>query len=315
MPAQHLARAEPANPHADAHRHWRRQDLRRQQCRRQMARPAWRLRPMGDKGLAATRASGRGHGCTPLSRRRAGTPWRRTERRRYGRKEVFHLVQFIDKPDRFNPDLVTPARSRKGQTRPNRPWRHAFDPRGLPASTGSDVAEALRHLWYINGQTFGVEFELAARHVDPHQVSDNEWFRRARGLLDHLRRKLDRSKIVANSAVRRDYHYGGYKRWKVEYDSSAGWEVISPVLEGIDGLKELATACDALTDAAEDLDLYPDHRTGTHVHLGWRVKPNHVVRAIQLTHLLEPILRTLGDCTLVLVRHHGASLADDRLIR
>ena len=213
--------------------------------------------------------------------------------RRMPGKEMFHLVQFIDKPDRFNPDLVTPARTRKGQTRPNRPWKHAFDPRGLPESTGADVAEALRHLWYINGQTFGVEFELAAPHVDPDQVADNEWFRRARGLLDHLRGKLGRSKIVANSAVRRDYHYGGYKRWKVEYDSSAGWEVISPVLEGIDGLKELATACDALTDAAEDLDLYPDHRTGTHVHLGWRVKPNHVVRAIQLTHLLEPILRTL----------------------
>ena len=204
---------------------------------------------------------------------------------------MFHLVQFIDKPDRINP-VITARTPRRPQTA-NRPWMHAFDPRGLPASTGDGVTEACQHLWYIKGQTFGVEFELAAPGVEPDEVPDGEWLRKAKELLRYLREKLGPSKVIPNSAVRRVYHCGNYERWKVEYDSSAGWEVVSPVLKGVAGLEELAAACEALTEAADDLGLYPDHRTGTHVHLGWRARPRQVVRAIQLTHLLGPILRTL----------------------
>ena len=43
--------------------------------------------------------------------------------------------------------------------------------------------------------------------------------------------------------------------WKVEYDRSVGWEVVSPVLEGLSGFVELAEACDVLTAAADDLGL------------------------------------------------------------
>lgn len=92
---------------------------------------------------------------------------------------MFHLVQFIDKPDRPNSDLITARTPRVPQTA-NRPWVHAFDPRGLPASTGDGVTEACQHLWYIKGQTFGVEFELAAPGVEPDEVPNGEWVRKAK---------------------------------------------------------------------------------------------------------------------------------------
>ena len=61
------------------------------------------------------------------------------------------------------------------------------------------------------------------------------------------------------------------------------------------GLLELVVACEALTEALNDtgLGLALNHRTGTHVHIGWLADDSGVARAIELTHLLEPLLRTL----------------------
>ena len=222
----------------------------------------------------------------------------RGARRIPGEKDRFHLVQFTDDPDRFIPVVTPPARR---STRTNRPWEHRFDPRGAPAWTGTEVPDPARDLWYVEGQTFGVEFELTTDHIaDPWTLgpegpesSQTEWFDKAKAILESLRRKLGTSKVCADSELRNEYHVGGYRRWKVEWDSSAGWEVVSPVLKGLDGFLELADACDALTDAAARLDLCVNHRTGTHVHFGWRDKPAWIAAAIRLTHLLEPILRTL----------------------
>ena len=36
-----------------------------------------------------------------------------------------------------------------------------------------------------------------------------------------------------------------------------------------------------------------NHRTGTHVHLGWIADPDRAVRGLRLAHLLEPVLRSL----------------------
>lgn len=222
----------------------------------------------------------------------------RGARRIPGKKDRFHLVQFTDDPDHFTP-IVTATRKRSA--RANRPWKHRFDPRSAPAWTGADIPGLDRDLWYLEGQTFGVEFELTADHIDDprtlgpegpesHQL---EWFATAKEILACLRDRLGRSKVCTDARTRNEYHVGGYSRWKVEWDSSAGWEVVSPVLSGLEGLLELTAACEALTGAAERLDLRVNHRTGTHVHFGWLAKPDRIADAIRLTHLLEPILRTL----------------------
>ena len=186
--------------------------------------------------------------------------------------------------------LGAPVDADRDARRRNRPWRHRFDARGAPAWTGTDGPKPVHDLWYLEGQTFGVEFELTA-DIDPETLTKREWLDKARVLLHRLRDRLGSHRV--RPGARMAYHTRGYERWKVEYDCSVGWEVVSPVLDGRIGFVELAEACDALTAAADDLGLRVNYRTGTHVHIGWVADPDRAVRALRLAHLLEPMLRSL----------------------
>ena len=217
--------------------------------------------------------------------------------RRVPGKDSFYIVEFTDNATRFLPEVVTareflgvPVEASGDARRRNRPWRHRFDARGAPAWTGADSPKPVRDLWYLEGQTFGVEFELTA-DVDPEALTEQQWLHTAQGLLRRLRDRLGRHRV--RPGARMDYHTRGYERWKVEYDSSVGWEVVSPVLEGRSGFLELAEACATLTAAADDLGLRVNYRTGTHVHIGWIADRDHAVHALRLAHLLEPMLRSL----------------------
>lgn len=213
-------------------------------------------------------------------------------------KTDFHLVEFTDNSDRFahvihaREFLGTPSADEGAAVRRNRNWKHEFDPGGAPAWTGEEVRDEVKNLWYLEGQTFGVEFELTSDEIEnPGRIPDDMWQRKADGLLKYLRRSLGRRK-VRNEAVK-EYHTPGYEQWKVEYDSSVGWEVVSPVLKGKQGLVELEKVCGALTNAASKLDLRVNYRTGTHVHLGWLADPADAARSILWTRVLEPVLRSL----------------------
>ncbi len=223
--------------------------------------------------------------------------------RRAPDKDKFYLVEFTDNADRFLPEIVNareflgvPVDADRDALRRNLPWRHRFDARGAPAWTGTDGPKPVHDLWYLEGQTFGVEFELTA-DVDPETLTEREWLDKARALLHRLRDRLGSHRV--RPGTRMAYHTRGYERWKVEYDCSVGWEVVSPVLEGRNGFVELAEACDALTTAADDLGLRVNYRTGTHVHIGWIADPDRAVRDLRLAHLLEPMLRSLVGCELL----------------
>ena len=219
--------------------------------------------------------------------------------RRAEGKDSFDIVEFTDNAVRFEHvwDASTffgvelglsgsaPVRTRS--------WRHTFDPEGAPAWTGEDVPDSARDIWYREGQTFGVEFELTCEGYGATEPDDDDWHRVAAALVRRLRRRLGADRV--RTETEKAYGTPGYEKWKVEHDPSAGWEVVSPVLCGKEGLLELVIACEALTEVLEDEDigLTLNHRTGTHVHIGWLADDNSVGRAIQLTHLLEPLLRTL----------------------
>ena len=219
--------------------------------------------------------------------------------RRAEGKESFNVLEFTDNVDRFEHvwsasaffgvELGLVGGGRTG----TRSWRHTFDPEGAPAWTGDDVPDSARDIWYREGQTFGVEFELTCEGYEASEPDDDDWHRVAAALVRGLRRRLGAGRV--RTKVEKAYGTPGYEKWKVEHDPSAGWEVVSPVLCGKDGLLELVTACEALTEVLEDeeIGLTLNHRTGTHVHIGWLADDSSVGRAIQLTHLLEPLLRTL----------------------
>ena len=221
------------------------------------------------------------------------------------KKKTFNLVEFTDNLVKFenvfhakdfsHGETRGGAYARKGD---NRKWRHKFD-RGLePAWTGDEVPKEARDLWYREGQTFGIEFELTSEHyedmfpLDEGGIERTEYWRVGKGLLRYLRRWLGSGKVRARPC--KEYHEDeDYSKWKIEPDSSVGWEVISPVLEGQRGLIELHNACAALSAAVEDddLGLHINWRCGTHVHIGW--DDENVAKALLLTHLLEPVLRSL----------------------
>ena len=57
--------------------------------------------------------------------------------------------------------------------------------------------------------------------------------------------------------------------WNVKPDASCGWELTTPILQGLPGLVEVMDACRTLGHVATSLGLIVNARTGTHVHLGW----------------------------------------------
>jgi len=59
--------------------------------------------------------------------------------------------------------------------------------------------------------------------------------------------------------------------WKITTDSSVGtrgegWEIVSPILQGTDGLKQLKVVCQVL----KDLEAKVDSTCGTHIHIDAR---------------------------------------------
>lgn len=229
--------------------------------------------------------------------------------RRTDTKTTFNIVEFTDNLEKYRDILMTATRFFAGTTgngaavtgpgpsgdrrgaRPPRP--PGFDPAGAPTWIPDDpaVADALRGLWYRQGQTFGVEIELTRPGWRGGEV-DGAWQATADALRASLAAALP--ELVAPRAVANPGDLGDYGRWNVTYDRSAGWEVTSRILRDRAGFEELVSACDALDAAARDLGLRVNHRTGLHVHLGWRgADLEELKRAIHLVRLFEPALASL----------------------
>lgn len=94
-------------------------------------------------------------------------------------------------------------------------------------------------------RTYGVEIEVLERGVSQFEIaqviraagveSQNEW-----------------------------YNHETKNYWKVITDSSAGYEIVSPVLRGHDGLEQIKKVCEAL----QSIGCKVDKRCGLHVHHG-----------------------------------------------
>lgn len=225
-------------------------------------------------------------------------------------KTEFHIIEFTDNLTRFRDQLLhaksffegtrggsapinVASRVRSGTRSPARE-RHGFDPvgRALWIPDHESVDDELRGLWVRDGQTFGIEFELT-REDWSDDVSERAW----RAVAEPLRKRLAEA-IPGRVAARVYPEYAtegrSYGVWNIERDNSCGWEVISRVLSGPEGFREVVAACRAIAVAASELGLRVNYRTGTHVHLGWSVKNVETLkRAIRLVKVFEPALATL----------------------
>lgn len=93
-----------------------------------------------------------------------------------------------------------------------------------------------------------------------------------------------------------DWRAADPTRWIVKRDSSAGWEVVSPVLRDAEGFLELQRACDGLTElvAGSPNLLRLDHRCGLHLTLATKLDTDERLRGLlKRVQRLEPALFTL----------------------
>lgn len=221
-------------------------------------------------------------------------------------KHAFHIIDVVDNArthgellfdaDRFLEDVGLAARHRP-YTRPNGTALYPFDPAGTGAWLDDEHDEpALSGLWIRNGQSFGVEFELTRDGFEPGEMPE-DWYDVGRALADRLREELPDEHVYPAAAR---YGHTEYDGWQVTWDSTAGWEVVSPPLEGEDGLLRLVRACDALDELADELGLRVNHRTGLHVHLGWAPatgpqdeRDDELLRAMRLARRFEGAAATM----------------------
>jgi superfamily II DNA or RNA helicase len=221
-------------------------------------------------------------------------------------KDSFHVVEFTDNV-RAHGELLqsaqryfegTAASGRRESALERRPRRHSFDPRGLPTwiPDREGIPESVRGLWYRQGQTFGLEFELTAKNGRIPRIGE-AWRATAERVLEALEEALPGR--VAEEPIEGYAGVGStltkdVRVWNVEFDSSAGWEVTSPVLQDAEGFFEVDAACAVLSAVAGELGLKVNHNTGTHVHLGWLGEgAAEVRRALKLARLFEPALASL----------------------
>ena len=219
-------------------------------------------------------------------------------------KDFFNVVDFVDNLTRHGELMIRPKLFFRGvdfgevNATATGLVAHGFDPSGAPAWVvpGPGVSPAAEGLWYRKGQTFGIEFEITDAGSVP-RVTSARWRDVAAELLAELRKALPNRVAAEPIPAYAGVESGQTKNqtvWNVEHDSSAGWEVTTRILEGRDGLLEVAAACEAMERVRERCGLVIDYRTGIHVHLGWSTDDvDELKRLVRLVRLFEPALGTL----------------------
>ncbi len=149
---------------------------------------------------------------------------------------------------------------------------------------------------YVEDQTFGVEVELTSPLGTPDETGlvygNWKWQLVATVIID----TIERAATLPVDGRARNYHQvTDTSQWRVEFDRSAGWEVVSPTLRNREGFAELVRVLSALHELVQCSDtLRLNHRTGLHITLGSRFEDDLQVQGlVRLTQLLEPGLFTL----------------------
>ena len=163
-------------------------------------------------------------------------------------------------------------------------------------------------LTYVEDQTFGVEIELTSPLGSPDSTglvySNWKWKLVAGGIL----RAIERVASRPVDPKPRNYHaVNDTERWRVEFDRSAGWEVVSPILSNQEGFTELANVLSALDELVRQTDsLHINYRTGLHVTLGSGLTQDAQVRGlVKLGQILEPGIFTLVSPSRLYELHDG----------
>lgn len=153
----------------------------------------------------------------------------------------------------------------------------------------------LQGLKYVCNQTFGIEIELTSITGVP-EWDSSLWNNIAEEIISCLTQSLGDELVYQ---IPNYYHETPdavkINQWHLEYDSSVGWELISPILKGIDGFRQIVLVCKSLKEYIEtNPSVCVSYNTGLHVTLATRLKKDvHIKAFLQRVRRLEPGLFTL----------------------
>jgi len=214
-----------------------------------------------------------------------------------GKKSSFYIVDFFSQTEKeensrhlmhykdwYNSNLAEPE-SVKPATQPKGPSKHIanFTPamRTLKYEQDSKFYSALNGLKIDESQTFGIEFEVGAKEVVLDLLDLKEWKTIADPLLQLLKECFGQD-AVATSTEYSNPKQIDHSVWNVVFDSSCGFEIVTPILKGKDGLEAVVKFLKSLNSSGllQKHGLEVNQNTGTHVHLAWRYNEPEKVRRI-----------------------------------
>lgn len=148
---------------------------------------------------------------------------------------------------------------------------------------------------FIDNMTFGIELEITKIDGIPSAMTP-QWIEGANLLIEALNRAVGPEWVYQSGIL---YHQSAslalQGHWRVESDSSAGWEVISPILSGTQDLKYLIAVCQELNQLILGHEWFHiNHRCGFHLTLASNLSsPKQRRRKASMISRLEPGLYSL----------------------
>ena len=157
-------------------------------------------------------------------------------------------------------------------------------------------------VWIDDQRKFGIEIELTSHDfVSTLTWKHKEWRGRAGVILALLREALGESRVYSTIQHSSQQEY---LRWQVVYDESVGWEIISPILSGREGIEELMTVMVLMKDF-RSFGFVINSSTGMHIHLSWKESILATKKLLHWWRYLEPSMATLVHPSRVFAHHRG----------
>lgn len=121
------------------------------------------------------------------------------------------------------------------------------------------------------GQTFGIEIEMTTDDADEILNDEKSWNEIAEQIYQCMKDGLPQNLLGVIGPHGDKYHNKDYSKFNLVYDGSCGWEIVSPVLKGIEGFEVLNRFLQFFSNQIRKVKPAIDlnFETGLHVHFGF----------------------------------------------